>query len=345
MNLSIGQLAEIVDGVIERGSGVIGPLTGFADLSTATPSDISFFSNKTYARQLKSTQAGVVLVAKDYSDSVEGPWLLKVDNPSLAFAEVVKRFGLPEAKFCAGIHPRAIIHPLAKLDPEQVCIHPGAVVGNATIGEGTEIGANVVIGDGVQIGRDCKIHPNVTIRENCILGNGVILQPGVVIGGDGFGYEFSQGKHQRVPQIGIVQLDDDVEIGANSTVDRARFGRTWIQEGTKIDNLVQVGHNVLIGKHVILVALTGVAGSSKIGDYTVAAAQVGVAGHLEIGPKSTLAARAGVTKSLGGGQIYAGYPAQPMDKARRAMVLDRTVERLRKRLGELEKKLHREKDC
>jgi UDP-3-O-[3-hydroxymyristoyl] glucosamine N-acyltransferase len=187
------------------------------------------------------------------------------------------------------------------------------------------------------VGEHCRLHAKVAIREGCLLGNRVVIQPGAVIGSDGFGFELVDGRHQKIEQRGIVQIDDDVEIGANTTIDRARFGRTWIGEGTKIDNLVQIGHNVRIGKHSIIVALTGIAGSAVIGDYVVIAAQSGVAGHLQIGDQSTFAARSGVTKSLPGGQIYAGYPAMPADKHRKMTVLQRRLERFQQQLTALEK--------
>lgn len=190
---------------------------------------------------------------------------------------------------------------------------------------------------GVSLGDSCQILANASIREHCLLGHRIIVQPGAVIGSDGFGFEMVDGRHQKIEQRGIVQIDDDVEVGANATIDRARFGKTWIQEGTKIDNLVQIGHNARIGKHCIVVALTGIAGSAIIGDHVVIAAQSGVAGHLEIGSKSTLAARSGVTKSLPGGQIYAGYPAMPAEKHRKITVMQRRLEKMQDRISSLEK--------
>jgi UDP-3-O-[3-hydroxymyristoyl] glucosamine N-acyltransferase len=177
---------------------------------------------------------------------------------------------------------------------------------------------------------------NSTVHAECILGSGVILHSSVVIGGDGFGYEFSQGRHRKVRQAGIVQIDNEVEIGAGTTVDRARFGRTWIGEGTKIDNLVQIGHNVVIGKHCIIVAGTAIAGSAIVGDYVVIAAQVGIAGHVTVGPQATLAARCGVTRDLPGGQTYLGFPAIPASDEKRRLASINRLPQLQARVKELE---------
>jgi UDP-3-O-[3-hydroxymyristoyl] glucosamine N-acyltransferase len=256
----------------------------------------------------------------------------------MAFAIAVDRLSPSPPAFQAGIHPGASVHPTAQVDPATVCVEAGAILAEGvSIGAGSHIGQGASLDRGVRVGEHCRLHAKVAIREGCLLGNRVVIQPGAVIGSDGFGFELVDGRHQKIEQRGIVQIDDDVEIGANTTIDRARFGRTWIGEGTKIDNLVQIGHNVRIGKHSIIVALTGIAGSAVIGDYVVIAAQSGVAGHLQIGDQSTFAARSGVTKSLPGGQIYAGYPAMPADKHRKMTVLQRRLERFQQQLTALEK--------
>jgi UDP-3-O-[3-hydroxymyristoyl] glucosamine N-acyltransferase len=191
----------------------------------------------------------------------------------------------------------------------------------------------------VRIGRDSKLFANSTVHLGCILGERVILHSGVVVGADGFGYEFEKGRHRKVRQAGIVQIDNDVEIGAGSMVDRARFGRTWIGEGTKIDNLVQIGHNVVIGRHCIVVACVAIAGSAVIGDYVVIAAQAGIAGHVAVGSQSTLGARAGVTKDLPGGQTYMGFPAVPANEERRRIASMNRLPQLLARLKEVEARL------
>jgi UDP-3-O-[3-hydroxymyristoyl] glucosamine N-acyltransferase len=206
----------------------------------------------------------------------------------------------------------------------------------ASIGDGTVICPNAVIQSGAVIGSDCRIGANVTIRERCILGDRVIIQPGAVIGSDGYGYEFLNGKHVKIDQVGIVEIGDDVEIGANTTVDRARFGKTLIGEGTKIDNLVQIGHNVIIGKHCLIIAQTGIAGSSKLEDYVTVAAQAGVVGHVTIGSKAILAARTGATTSLAGGITYAGMPALPISEENKLKAHVRRLPKLLARLKALE---------
>ncbi len=313
-------------------------VTSFADLLSATPADLSFFGNKAYLPQVRKTKAGAVFVPTDFQENIAGIQLV-VDNPSMAFAIAVDQLSPPQSPFQAGIHPSVQIHPTAQVDPETVSVEAGVLIGEGvTVGAGTYLGQGVSLDRGVQVGEHCRLLANVSIREHCRLGNRVIIQPGAVIGSDGFGFELVDGRHQKIEQRGIVQIDDDVEVGANTTIDRARFGKTWIQEGSKIDNLVQIGHNARIGKHSIIVALTGIAGSAVIGDYVVMAAQSGVAGHLEIGDQATFAARSGVTKSLPGGQIYAGYPALPSEKHRKMTVLQRRLEKMQERISDLEKR-------
>jgi UDP-3-O-[3-hydroxymyristoyl] glucosamine N-acyltransferase len=209
----------------------------------------------------------------------------------------------------------------------------------ASIGNGTVIFPNAVIQSDAIIGNDCHISANVTIRERCVLGDRVIIQPGAVIGSDGYGYEFSNGKHVKIDQVGIVEIGNDVEIGANTTVDRARFGKTVIGEGTKIDNLVQIGHNVIIGKHCLIIAQTGIAGSSKLEDYVTVAAQAGVAGHVTIGAKAVLAGRTGATTNLEGGITYAGMPALPMAEDNKLKAHVRRLPKLLARVKALEETL------
>ena len=197
----------------------------------------------------------------------------------------------------------------------------------------------MTIGQGVRIGVDCLIHPNVVIREGCTLGDRVIIQPGAIIGSDGFGYEFANGRHVKIEQVGTVEIHDDVEVGANTTIDRARFGKTVIGEGTKIDNQVQIGHNVVVGKHCIIIAHSGLAGSCSIGDYVIVAAQAGVAGHVHVGDKAILTARTGANRSLQGGVTDMGTPAQPMIEEQRQRALVRKLPEIAKDLRELKKRL------
>ncbi len=337
MSLTLSELARQVGGDIVRGEPSF-LVEGIAALDEAGPSELSFLGNERYRQQFLETRAGAVIVPPGVTAGPEATALIAVENPSFAFGVAVKHFTAAHARvFKPGIDPRAIIDESVGLDPEKVRIHAGAVVmAGAVIGDGTEIGPNVVIGERVVIGRDCHLHALVSIRERCLLGDRVIVQPGAVIGSDGFGYETVEGRHVKMDQIGIVVLEDDVEIGANTAIDRARFGRTVIGAGSKIDNLVQIAHNVRIGGHNLIVSQSGVAGSSKTGKYVVLAAQAGVAGHVKIGDQATFAARSGATADMEGGKTYGGYPAQPhMDEQRQKAAL-RKLPDLIKRVGRLE---------
>jgi UDP-3-O-[3-hydroxymyristoyl] glucosamine N-acyltransferase len=310
--LTLSELARWIDGDIVRGEFDLS-LTGMAALDAAGPQDVSFLGNEKYYGQFLQTAAAAVIVPRGMTQGSPNTALIAVENPSLAFAVVVRHFAAATRQFTPGIHPSAVVDPSALLDPTKTRVQPGAVImAGAKIGDGSDIGPNVVIGEDVTLGKDCQIMANASIRERCVLGDRVILQPGAVIGSDGYGYEFSGGRHVKIDQVGIVEIADDVEIGANTTIDRARFGKTLIGEGTKIDNLVQVGHNVIIGKHCLIVSQVGISGSSHLGDYVTLAGQVGVAGHVTIGSKAIISARTGVTSSLDGDQVYAGKPAQPM---------------------------------
>jgi UDP-3-O-[3-hydroxymyristoyl] glucosamine N-acyltransferase len=325
--LSLSELAQWIDGDIVRG-GLDLSLTGMAALDMADSQDVSFLGNEKYHAQFLETKAAAVIVPRGVTGGPPGTALIAVDNPTLAFSVVVKHFAEIARKFVPGIHPNASVDPSAVLNPEMVLVHAGAVVmAGASVGDGSEIGPNSVIGSDVVIGRDCHIMANVAVRERCVLGDRVVLQPGAVIGSDGYGYEFSGGRHVKIDQVGIVEIGDDVEIGANTTIDRARFGKTIIGEGTKIDNLVQIGHNCVIGKHCLIVALCGISGSTRIGDYVTMAGQAATAGHVTVGDKAMIAGRTGVTTDLPAGGTYSGFPAQPFKEE---MKLRATVRRLPK---------------
>ncbi|NQX01774.1 UDP-3-O-(3-hydroxymyristoyl)glucosamine N-acyltransferase [bacterium] len=337
--LTLSELARWVDGNIVRG-GLDLSLTGMAALAAAGPHEVSFLGNEKYHSQFLETRAAAVLVPHGVTDGPEGTALIAVENPSLAFAVVVRHFAAAARAFAPGIHPRAFVDPTAVLDPAKVRVQAGAVVmTGAFIGDGSDIGPNAVICEDVVIGNDCRIMANVTIRERCVLGSRVILQPGAVIGSDGYGYELVDGRHVKIDQVGIVEIADDVEIGANTTIDRARFGKTHIGEGSKIDNLVQIGHNCVIGKHCLIISQVGISGSSHLGDYVTAAGQVGIVGHVTVGSKAILSARTGVTASIPGGEVYAGKPAQPMRDEMKVQALVRRLPKLIARVKELEEAL------
>jgi UDP-3-O-[3-hydroxymyristoyl] glucosamine N-acyltransferase len=338
--LTLSELARWVDGDIVRG-GFDLSLSGMAALDGAGPQDVSFLGNEKYFQQFLSTRAGAVIVPRGVTSGPQGAALIAVDNPTLAFSVVVRHFAAATRQFTPGVHPHASVDATAMLDPAKVRIHAGAVVmAGAVIGEGSEIGPNCVVGEDVTLGRDCHLMANVSIRERCILGDRVCLQPGCVIGSDGYGYQLSDGQHVKIEQVGIVEIGNDVEVGANSTIDRARFGKTLIGEGTKIDNLVQIGHNVVLGKHCLVVSLTGISGSAKLGDYVTVAGQVGISGHVTIGDKATLAARTGVTTNLPGDTVYSGRPAKPFRDDMKLRANLRRLPLLTKRVKALEDTLN-----
>jgi len=312
-------------------------ITGAASLVEATAGEISFFGNRKYIGLLRKTRASAVFVPTDFAESI-GAAQIRVANPTKAFEQVVLKFAPKPITFPPGIHPSAVVDPSARLG-ERVSVQPHAVIeAGTTIGDDTIIGAGSYIGHETVIGSACRIYPLVTIRERSCIGSRVIIHSGSVIGADGFGFEMIDGRQQKIQQLGIVQIDDDVEIGANTTVDRARFGRTWIQQGVKIDNLVQIAHNVVIGKNSVIVAQTGISGSTRVGERVTIAGQVGIVGHVEIADGSIIAAQSGVSKSVPGG-VWFGYPAGPIDEIKQQIAWIRSLGKLFARVKEIEKKL------
>ncbi|TLD68745.1 UDP-3-O-(3-hydroxymyristoyl)glucosamine N-acyltransferase [Phragmitibacter flavus] len=338
MNISVLELAEMVTARLLPGDNDT-MITGFASLREARRGDLSFFSDHRYRGWLAETKASAVLIPEGWTTLPPHVSGLIVKDPSVAFEKIVDAFGFHATPATVGIHPSAVVAEGIITDQTGVSIGANAVVEEGTqLGNHVSIGAGSYVGRNVTIGDNTQLFPNATIQEGCTLGARVILHSGVVIGADGFGYEFINGEHRKVRQSGIVQIDDDVEIGANTTIDRARFGRTWIGKGTKIDNLVQIAHNVVIGKHCIIVSGTGIAGSAQIGDYVVIAAQAGIAGHVNVGSMVTIGGRAGVTKDLPPGrESYMGFPATTAGEERRRVAASRRLPDLLDRVRELER--------
>ena len=310
-------------------------IRGGAAIAEAGEGDVTFFGNAKYLAALKTCRATAALVPLDFTEEIP-PVAIRVENPSLAFSQLVEKFAPSPIAFRPGVHPTAVIGRDVTIE-EGASIQPFVVVEDgATVGAGSVIGAHGYIGHGTKVGQNCLLHPRVTVGDRCIIANRVILHSGVVLGSDGFGFEFSGGKHVKIPQIGIVQVDDDVEIGANTTIDRARFGRTWIGEGTKIDNLVQIAHNVVIGKHSLVIALTGIAGSVKIGNYVTIAGQVGIVGHIEIGDQVIVAAKSGISKNIAAKEVVWGSPSLPIREAKEQLAYMRRLPKLYDRVKKLE---------
>lgn len=315
-------------------------ITGVESLESATSEDVSFLANLRYKESMLRSTAGVVFIPPSV-DRPTGRNYLISENPSVAFQKVATLFlSSPYNKTgFIGIHETAIIHPSAIIG-ENVLIGPYVTIDHGVkIDDHTQISPHVSIGAGVQIGHHCLIHPHVTIRERSILGNHVVIQPGAVIGSCGFGFSTSaDGVHTKLDQLGIVEIEDHVEIGANTTIDRARFKKTLISKGTKVDNLVQIGHNVKLGPHNIIVAQTGISGSAETGRHVILGGQCGVVGHLKIADGTMIASRGGVSKSIPSGK-YSGAPVLPITEYNRQQVHLRKIAEYVKRIEELEKKI------
>jgi len=309
-------------------------LTGFAGADTSKPGDLTFAENESYFARAEQSEASAILVGNGFKSAKKV--IIRVPNARIAFAKVLPLF-FPPPVFAPGVHPTALVAASAEVD-RMAHIGPYCV-----IGERTRIGARTVLEGGNHLGADCQlgtdVHlcPRVTLYARTHLGDRVRIHAGSVIGSDGFGYVLDQGIHRKVPQIGNVIVHDDVEIGANVTIDRAALGSTIIGKGAKIDNLVQIGHNVVIGEHCILVSQVGVAGSTRLGNYVTLAGQVGVAGHLRIGDHATVAAQAGVMNDIPDGEKWFGSPAQPDRQIKRIYIALQHLPELLQRVGELEK--------
>lgn len=334
MPYTAAEIASHLKGEVVGDGSVV--LSGFAPANSAKPGDLTFAENEDYFALAKASQASAILIAGN--QTTEGKVLIKVADPRVAFARVLPLF-FPEPVFPAGIHPTAVVSPSANVDP-SAHIGPHCCVGDLVV-----IHARVVlqggnhVGAGAQIGEETRLFPNVTIYDRTILGKRVRIHSGTVIGSDGFGYVFDAGVHRKVPQIGNVVIGDDVEIGANVAVDRGALGSTLIGKGTKIDNLVQIAHNVVIGEHSLLVSQVGVAGSTKMGNYVVLGGQVGLAGHLKIGNKVTIAAQSGVMTDVPDGERMLGSPAVSDKQAKRQYVAIQQLPDLIKRVRKLEERL------
>lgn len=343
-SIPLGEIAEHVGATLSGDPETL--VDGIASLEDAGPSQLSFLTHARYGPSLAGCKAAALIVPPSFKD-LEFP-LLICEQPYLALAKTAQLFVKP-SNTLSGIHPTAHVAEHAHLGSD-VAIGALAHVGDRTsIGAGSCIMGNVYLGSDVQIGEDCLIYPGVTILDGCQIGNRVTIHSGTVIGSDGFGYaQDERGQHVKIPQIGIVQIDDNVEIGANCTIDRATFGRTWIRTGCKIDNLVQIAHNVVVGEHSILVSQVGISGSTRIGKHVVLAGQVGVVGHIKIGDGARVGAKSGVSNSVKEREDVSGIPAVPHKEwlknsahIRRLSHYREELRRLKMKVDELEKSLSR----
>ncbi len=331
--MKLRELAELLDGEVQ-GDGEI-EITGAAGISDARAGDITFLSVMKLRKELGESCAAAVLV-KDFDHEIGKPQV-KTKNPHYAFAKLLSHFYGKRIQY-RGISKNAFVSEDAEI-ARNVTIYDFAYIsGRVKIGPGTVIFPGVFIGEECSMGEDCTIYPNVNIMDKTLIGNRVIIHPNAVIGSDGFGYVFEEGRHNKIPQVGNVRIEDDVEIGAGVAIDRATTGSTVIGKGTKIDNLVQIGHNVQVGSNAILVAQIGIGGSSLIGDGVVLGGQVGVADHAVIEAGTMVAARSGVMGEVKRG-VYAGVPMIPHKEWLKASALFARLPELKKRIEELEKKL------
>ncbi len=337
IEFTLEQIAQLVSAsAVEGQAGQT--VSSIASLSQAGPGDLSFLGNKKYTPEVAGCRASVVLLPPDYEGTpTEGQAFVRVENPSLALAalctEIERRLHPVPV---AGIHPSAVVADTAEVDATATVGPQCVIEAGSKVGPGTVLAAQVYIGRDAVVGENCMLRPHATVGDRCVLGARVTLHAGVVVGSDGFGYETVNGVHQKVPQIGNVVIEDDVEIGANSTIDRARFSSTRIGQGTKIDNLVQIAHNVETGKGCIIVAQTGIGGSTTLEDYVILAGQTGIAGHLRLSQGTILAAQSGLHNNTKPGDRLFGTPAIEAKLAYKTDVLKKRLPELFKRVAKLE---------
>lgn len=333
MPFTAAEIAKYLQGEVLGDASVV--LNTFAPADRAQPGDLTFAENPDYFARAEQSAASAIIVDGQFASK---KILIRVPNARIGFAKALALF-FPEPSFPAGIHPTAIIHPTAQVDA-TAHVGPYCVVGEKVrIGPRSILQGGNHIGAGSRLGEDVNLFPNVIIYAGGDIGNRVRIHAGTVVGSDGFGYVQDNGIHRKVPQIGNVIIRDDVEIGSNVSIDRGALGPTVIGKGSKIDNLVQIAHNVSVGEHCLVISQVGIAGSTKIGNYVILAGQAGVAGHLKLGNRVTVAAQAGVMNNIPDGEKWLGAPAQPDRQAKRQMIAITHLPDLLKRVAELEKKL------
>ncbi len=334
MPFTAEQIAQLLGGEVAGDPSLV--IKGFAPADRAQPGDLTFAENENYFARAEQSAAAAVIVDGAFTSKLKT--LIRVPSARIAFAKVLPLF-FPEPVYPPGVHPTALVAASAQIDPTA---HVGPY---CTVGEGVRIGARTVLQAMDYIGPNCllaeevKLFPNVVLYPATEIGNRVRIHSGTVIGADGFGYVLDGGMHLKVPQIGNVIIREDVEIGANVTVDRGALGPTIIGKGTKVDNLVQIAHNVVIGEHCLLVSQVGIAGSTKIGNYVILAGQAGVAGHLKVGNRVSVGAQSGVMTNIPDGEKWLWSPAQPDRQAKRQIIALQQLPEALRRIAELERKL------
>lgn len=345
MRKTLKEIAKVINGTVIGNADIV--ITGVAGIKEAREGDITFLANPKYISFAESTKASAIVTS--HAIKIDSKTIIQTDNPSLAFTQLVSSFSEYQPTHPKGIHSTVVLGKGVTLGRE-VAIGPYAVVeDNVNIGDKTVIYAGCYLGRGSRIGSNTLIYSNVCLGDNTDIGDRVIIHYGAVIGSDGFGFVTIDNKHHKIPQLGSVVIHDDVEIGANAAIDRARFDKTIIGKGTKIDNLVHIAHNVVIGENCLIVAQVGISGSTTIGNNVILAGQVGVVGHINIGDNSIVMAQSGVSKSIPAQSTFWGYPAKPADEAKRINAcvqnlpkMHRTLNEIRKKIEDLESRVKKE---
>ena len=347
MEFSAKQIAEYVQGTIVGDENA--SVHTFAKIEEGIPGALSFLSNPKYTQYIYDTQSSIVLVNKDFEPEREvKATLIKVNNAYESLAKLMTLYEQSQPKR-TGIHPLAYVAPTAKIG-ENVYLAPFACVGdNAEIGDGTELHPHATVGRGAKVGKNCILYTNCNVYHDCRVGNNCILHSGSVVGADGFGFAPSPDGYEKIPQIGIAILEDNVEIGANTCIDRATMGATIIRKGVKLDNLIQIAHNVEVGSNTVMASQTGVAGSTKVGEWCMFGGQVGIGGHIKIGNKVNLGAQSGVPGSIKDGQNLIGTPPMELKNYFKSSAvfkklpdMYKELNALRKEIDELKKQLNKE---
>jgi UDP-3-O-[3-hydroxymyristoyl] glucosamine N-acyltransferase len=332
--LTLGQIAAALGATLDGDPARV--VHGIAPLETAGPADISFLVDARYRDAAQASRAGAFLTPPGVT-GLPAPALVAA-TPRLALVELIALF-YPPAAVRPGVDPSAIVAGDARVSA-SASIGPLSVVETgAVIGAGSRLYPLVYVGAGAHIGDECVLYPHVVVREGVRLGRRVIVHAGAVIGADGFGYVFDGSRHRKIPQLGGVRIEDDVEIGANTTIDRGTFGATVVRQGTKVDNLVQIGHNVDVGDHSLLVAQVGIAGSSRIGRGVTLAGQVGIADHVTVGDGAVVAAQSGIHADIAPGEKVLGSPARPLTQSKRILLVEGQLPDMARRLRRLERRV------
>ena len=337
MEFTAKQIAEFLGGIVDGNENAI--VHTFAKIEEGVPGALSFLSNVKYTHYLYSTQSSVVLVNKDFKpEQPVSATLIRVDNAYESLAKVMSLYSSMKPGR-TGISSLASVSDKAKIG-QNVYIGPFSVIEDgAVIGDNTQIYPHVIVGEGASVGAGCILYPHVTIYYGCKIGNRCTLHAGSVIGADGFGFAPTQNGYNKIPQIGIVEVEDDVEIGANTCIDRSTMGRTIVHKGVKLDNLVQIAHNVEIGENTVMSAQTGVAGSSKVGSWCMVGGQVGISGHLTIGNKVNVGAQTGIISNIADGEGVMGYPSIGYRNFLRSSLLFRDLPEMSKTVSQLKKEI------